>query len=139
MNETGYIKSVHRQLSSDVYRWKINDRFTNGVPDAWYCGHSGSIWVEYKYVDLPARDDTLVKALLSKNQLQWLRDRYAQNENVAVVVGSPEGALWAMHKHNVELVYDGVRKDDFLKNARTPKEIAREIERECLHQDPEYF
>jgi hypothetical protein len=112
-------------LSSDVYRWKINDRFTNGVPDAWYCGDAGHLFVEYKYVELPSRPHTLVKANLSKNQLQWLLDRHAQNVPVAVVVGSPDGAYWA---ENIQNIYSGIPLTQFLDFCLTPKEIALRIQ-----------
>lgn len=124
VNETSYIKSVHRHLSSDVYRWKINDRFTNGVPDAWYCGKTGSLWVEYKYVQLPARDDTLVRANLSKNQLQWLLQRQCDGQNVAVVVGSSFGGYWT---DEIERVYDGVACEYFKRLMLPPRDIAGRI------------
>lgn len=95
MNETSYIKSIHRRLSKDVYWWKINDRFTNGVPDAWYCGVAGGhLFVEYKFVALPVRDTTIVRVALSSPQIEWLDARSKQGIPVAVVVGSQDGGLW---------------------------------------------
>ena len=49
MNEHSFIQSVHRKLARDLYVWKINAAFQNGVPDAYYSGAAGDLWIEYKY------------------------------------------------------------------------------------------
>lgn len=91
MNEHGFVQAVHRRLPPAVYKLKLNVRYNNGVPDAWYSGPAGDVWVEYKYrKDTPKRAFTVS---LSKLQLNWLTAREAEGRNVVVVVGSPGGAL----------------------------------------------
>lgn len=90
MDEHGYIRSIHRHLPEEVYRWKINDRFSNGVADAWYSGASSDLWVEYKYLKrTPLRRFTVP---LTPMQLRWLRRRAAEGRNVRIVVGCPAGS-----------------------------------------------
>ena len=33
MNEHSFIRAIHKSLPAEVYRWKIHDTFTGGVPD----------------------------------------------------------------------------------------------------------
>lgn len=90
MNEAGFIKKVHKLLDPAVYRWKIADRFTGGIPDCWYSGPAGELWIEYKYVPGPSQT---IRANLSSLQSKWLRARMDEGRNVAVVVGLPGGAV----------------------------------------------
>ena len=92
MNEHGFIKAVHRHLSPEVYRWKIHDTYTGGVPDAFYMGPAGSLWVEYKYVKLPKRDTTIVTFGLSMLQMSWLTKAQMCGQLVAVIVGFERSA-----------------------------------------------
>jgi len=87
MNEHGFIKAVHRHLSPEVYRWKIHDTYTGGVPDAFYLGPAGSLWVEYKYVKLPKRPDTIVTFGISKLQAIWLTRAQECGQLAAVIIG----------------------------------------------------
>ena len=87
MNEHGFIKAVHRHLSPEVYRWKIHDTYTGGVPDAFYLGPAGSLWVEYKYVKLPKRPDTIVTFGTSKLQTIWLTRAQECGQLAALIVG----------------------------------------------------
>ena len=126
MNETSYIKSIHRQLSTDVYRWKINDRFTNGVADTWYCGNNGKhLFVEYKFVALPVRPTTVIKPDLSPNQVTWLTERRDQGIPVAVIVGSDEGGVLI---GDLTLATEGMTCKKFKSVMLSKKEIARTIE-----------
>lgn len=91
MNESGYIRSVNTKLPDSVYAWKISDKFTAGVPDTWYSGKSGSIFIEYKfYQSLPKRKFT---PKLSAQQILWLRERYDEGIPVAVIIGAMDGAF----------------------------------------------
>jgi len=107
MIESTFTRSVHTKLPKEVYHWKISDRFTAGVPDAYYSGDKCDLWIEYKWINtLPKK---LVTPKLSKLQLEWLEDRRAQGRNVAVIVGSPKGHLifldgeWVQGKAPTEL------------------------------------
>lgn len=94
MDEHSFVKGVHEQLkkrSPGIYKWKINARFVRGVPDAWYSGPAGDLWVEYKWLSrTPKRKFT---PGLSAHQLKWLRERHAEGRAVAVIVGCPAGAV----------------------------------------------
>lgn len=95
MNEGGYIQKTNRSvklLNSSIRIWKISDRFTRSVPDVRYSGPKARLYVEYKWVNSLPKHAT-VKPNLSEGQKQWLRDEAALGVNVAVVVGSPEGAV----------------------------------------------
>jgi hypothetical protein len=125
MNEHSYIRSIHRKLPDDIYKWKINDNYQAGVADAYYSGIGGDLWVEYKYVKaLPARGDTTVKTTLSAQQKIWLRARHEEGRNVAVVVGSPDGHLLQTAPGEWEVE---VTCDNFIRTAIEKEEIVSYI------------
>lgn len=97
MIESQYTRAIHKLVKPmGVYAWKIADRFTNGVPDAYYSGAKGDIWVEYKFLkELPKRNFT---PKLSELQKQWLNNRYEEGRNVAVIVGTPKGGFILVNK-----------------------------------------
>lgn len=92
MNESGFIRSVNQHLPDEVYRWKIADRFTAGVPDTWYSGAGGSLFIEYKL--LKTKPANFFTPKLSKLQLHWLNNRYNEGVDVAVIIGMPRGGLF---------------------------------------------
>jgi hypothetical protein len=91
VNESGFTQALHLKLPKQIYRWKISDRFSAGVADAYYSSPRGDLWVEYKFYPrgLPRK----VKPRLSKLQQKWLRERHEEGRNVAVIVGSPTTCL----------------------------------------------
>ena len=94
MNEHSFVKAVHRKLPSDVYRWKIHDTFTGGVPDAMYAGPAGLVFAEYKYLKtLPKKPTTPIKKGLTPHQIQWLERRSLYNILVLAIIGSPLGGV----------------------------------------------
>lgn len=90
MNEGGYIRAIHRHLPMDVYRWKISDRFTAGIPDTYYSGNLSDLWVEYKYEPYTPK---IIAPKLSDRQRHWLNSRLAQGRNVLVILGTPKGGF----------------------------------------------
>ena len=87
MQERQFITKVHKNLSSDIYKWKINDSYTGGVPDCFYTGPAGHCFVEYKYKkELPKRDTTLINFNLSVLQAIWLTERNKQGVPCYLVV-----------------------------------------------------
>lgn len=70
--------------------WKINARFARGVPDAWYSGDRGDLWIEYKWINKTPRSFTPPLTALQKH---WLKKRHDEGRNVSVIVGSPDGAV----------------------------------------------
>lgn len=95
MNESGYTRAMGdrvKRLDSTVRVWKISDRFTRAVPDTRYSGFGGRLYIEYKWLPaLPKRAP--VRPALSEGQKDWLREEHARGTPVAVVVGSPQGAV----------------------------------------------
>ena len=88
MNEHGFIKSITNKLPKEIYRWKIQALMNNGVPDCYFSGPAGDLWVEFKFIKLPKRESTLIKPNLSALQLKWLDGRYDEGRTVAVIIGS---------------------------------------------------
>ena len=93
MNEHSFVRSIHKALHPDVYKWKIHDTYTGGVPDAMYAGPAGVLFVEYKYIkSLPKRDDTIIRHSLSELQSAWL-ERIQQSAAVALIIGIEDTAI----------------------------------------------
>jgi hypothetical protein len=108
MNESGFIRAVHSKLPKSIYRWKVSDRFSAGVADAYYSSKKADLWIEYKYYK-----DGLPKTVtpnLSKLQIKWLNERHDEGRNVFVIVGSPTTCLiykdkeWNSSKANAQAI-----------------------------------
>jgi len=105
MNESGFIQKVRGGLSKLIHKEKFSDKFKAGIPDCWYSGPRGDLWVEYKYSVYPHR-----KPNLSKHQQQWLKNRHLEGRNVAVIVGTTKGAViypgieWMNYKNKSTLI-----------------------------------
>jgi len=88
MHESTFTRAINKKLPTEIYVWKVNARYAPGVPDCWYSGPTGDLWIEWKYLPkMPKRHKPKLSALQSK----WLNSRYDEGRNVAVLVGSPEG------------------------------------------------
>jgi len=92
--ENTFIGSVHRHLPVGIYHMKNHNQYNGGIPDVWYSGPAGDLWVEYKFIVIPKRSETTVRIELSELQKDWLSSRHREGRNVAVVVGSKEGGVW---------------------------------------------
>lgn len=125
--ETTFCAAVNKRLPAAVYRMKNHNPYVGGIPDWWYSGPVGDLWVEAKWlpkapVRAPARVD------LSALQLAWLNARHAEGRNVAVMVGCPDG---------VYLMRDGHWNDEvpavhFRENLITREEMAKFILQQTL-------
>lgn len=122
--ETTFIQSIHRLLPKKVYRMKNHNEYNGGIADCWYDGPRADLWIEYKFVVLPKRDDTLVRIELSELQMQWLRERKFNGRNVVVVVGCKEGGVWLTHPRKWEFSYSAQTFRDLIEPRR---EIADRI------------
>ena len=129
MNEYGFIKSVHRYLPPELFKWKIHDTFAGGVPDAFYAGSSGILFAEYKYVkQVPKRDSSVLKTSLSAQQKLWLDRIVDFNQRAVVIIGCEESAIVMHNKEwNAPLL-----KSDYVKRAVSRKEVADWIAGVCL-------
>ncbi len=91
MNESTFLAAVKARLPSDIFAWKINDRFAAGVPDLYLAAKNGkSLWIEFKFSPKPPVKP--VKPRLSSKQENWLLNHHALGHNVLVIVGSPAGS-----------------------------------------------
>jgi hypothetical protein len=92
MIESQYTTALHKKLAPHIYKWKVNDNFAGGVPDAFYRTtretNARPLWVEYKFLKkLPARGDTRIVPNLSAQQLIWLEQAVSSGEQALVIVG----------------------------------------------------
>lgn len=136
MNEHSYIRSIHKKLHSDVYRWKINDAYAGGVADAFYSGPNGMLFVEYKYISekkLPKRGTTLIVPDLSGLQKKWLRDRHEESIPVVVVLGTPQASVIFTHcEWEKGILTSQLGNIEDTSNMR----VAEFIEMRCLGEKP---
>jgi hypothetical protein len=91
--ENVFISSVHNHLPPKLHREKMANPYRGGTPDVWYSGDKADLWVEYKFVILPKRADTVIDVELSPLQWEWITRRHLEGRHVAVIVGCKEGAF----------------------------------------------
>lgn len=132
--ETTFYTSVHRHLPSidDLYRVKMSNDYVAGIPDVWYSGKKADLWVEWKFIKVPVRDDTVIdlcggkKPPLSALQQDWLRCRYEEGRNVCVIVGCEAGGVVMISPFEWETPIQAVQ---FRRALWSRKEIAAWIQR----------
>ena len=121
MNEAGYIRAVRNHLPKEVYVWKIADRFSSGVPDTWYSGSGGSLFVEWKYLPTCPKKHTAKLTHLQKN---WLAERYKEGRHLAVIIGTPSGGIIL-----TDLAWE---TQITINQTHKPKELAKWITKQVL-------
>ena len=92
--ENTFIAGVHRHLPAELYRMKNHNQFNGGIADVWYSGNAADLWIEYKYIVIPKRPNTLITIELSELQKNWLRSRHTEGRSVGVTVGCKEGGVY---------------------------------------------
>lgn len=98
MNEHTWIKQFHKLLPKELLIWKINDNFQGGVPDAYYAGPYGDVWVEYKYIHrLPKRPDSLIDEYPSVLQQKWLEKLNSCGKSTLVIMSSMHNCIILDH------------------------------------------
>lgn len=90
--ETNFTAGVHKHLPPSIYKCKMNNPYTAGIPDVWYSGTKADIWIEYKFIPKNPTRGT-VKFNLSELQKHWLERRQAEGRNVAIIIGCPAGGV----------------------------------------------
>lgn len=101
--ENTFRNSVHKHfLSSALHHEKMSNPYRAGGADDWYSGkgkHSTDLWIEWKFVVLPVRDDTPINLVAGKRpslshlQQDWLAERHAEGRNVCVGIGTSKGGF----------------------------------------------
>lgn len=121
--ETVYAQGVNKQIPTHIYREKMANPYRGGTPDFFYEARKQA-WVEYKFVELPKREETLIKPNLSALQLAWLQRCYDNGHTAAVVIGSRAGGIMLRAPGNW---LHGVSAGHFIENIKTKKEMAQLI------------
>ncbi len=128
MNEHSFIKSIHTNVSRDVFVWKILDKYQGGVPDTFYSGPSGYLFIEYKYESkLPKKPTTKIKIALTELQRTWLSRAQSHRHLAYIVLGSPAGVYITDDITEKELT-----KQRLVEESITKKEFISRIEMVCL-------
>ena len=129
MQERHFINKVHKRLSSDIYKWKINDAYHGGVPDVFYSGPGGHCFVEYKYKkELPKRHNTYIKFGVTAQQCAWLNARKDEGVPVFVALGVGKSIVFN-NNFDVVNVYT-VR--DYITEAMSIDDFIDELEKICI-------
>lgn len=128
--ETTFYTSVHKHLPplSQLHREKMANPYRGGTADHWYSGEKADLWIEWKFIKLPARDNTIIKVGLSELQHDWLRRRRLENRNVWVVVGCKEGGV-VMTRMEWAVPWS---TEVFKVNIQSRQSIASAIKEHCL-------
>jgi hypothetical protein len=132
--ETRFIASIHKHLPpvDQFYRMKNNNPYNSGIPDCWYSGKR-DLWVEYKWVDLPKRPDTIIditagkEPSLSALQAEWIEQRRLEGRNVWIIVGCSGGGMMLTH----DVTPYPLRNDAFWALCWSRSEIAALIHTFC--------
>ncbi len=131
VNESQFINKIHKKLSTQVYRWKINDPYHGGVADAYYSGPAASAFVEYKYKPiLPVKDTSKINFGLSKQQELWLTTQVNHQVPVYVVAGCENKIIQLTTNFGSINTYT---KKDFTKDCIDLDEWINTLQEHCLH------
>jgi hypothetical protein len=125
--ETDYWHRLRKKLKGQVYTWKINASYVKGVPDCWMSGLNQDLWVENKRMSAAqppvSLDLTDHKKYLTLHQQRWLKERYEEGRNVAVVVFGKPG-----HLYLEDLEWQTpISRLNYLDQAMTMDELAQHI------------
>lgn len=73
---------------------KNHNPYTAGIPDCWYSGRQGDLWIEYKWLAKPPVTARVQpQNLLSALQRTWLNNRQKEGRRVCVIIGCDEGGV----------------------------------------------
>lgn len=122
--ENSFIAGLHKYVS--CYYEKNNNPYRAGTPDVLYSGIKAPMWVEYKFIIVPKRDDTVITPDLSALQLNWLVKRRAEGRHVAVAVGCREGGVLLQDPQEWT---GGLPASDFRSRLVSRRELAAQIVR----------
>jgi hypothetical protein len=104
------------------------------VPDAFYGGPNGVLWIEYKFLQkLPIRDTTQIKVNLSPLQVNWLTQLSECHQNAVAIVAIGANAVIL----RAPFWCGTITKQRFLDDAMSKKQIANFICTQCIGPDYE--
>lgn len=79
---------------------KNHNIYNAGVADCWYSGKDADLWIEYKFIVIPKRGETIIDLVGGKDpdisvlQQNWLTNRSDEGRKVGVIVGCKDGGVW---------------------------------------------
>jgi len=117
--ENVFRASIHKHLPVKLYHMKTSNPYAGGVWDDWYSGEK-DLWVEYKFIVLPALPTTMITPNLSKLQIEWGKGRYEEGRNLAVIVGCKEGGIVLTDR----MWEARLSQENFVKRLMTRQELA---------------
>ena len=95
--ESQFIASVQRHLppEHEFHREKMANPYRGGTADSWYSGTRADLWVEWKFIILPKRPETVIDLAkeLSPLQQNWIAQRRVEGRNVWIGIGCKEGGV----------------------------------------------
>lgn len=119
--ESTFIAGVHRHLPKHIYAMKNNNPYVGGIADCWYSARK-DMWIEYKFIPkIPVRAD--IRPDCSALQLEWLKRRYEEGRNVAVIVGCPDGGV-IFPDRSWE---NSISRDEFIRSVKPRADLAKWI------------
>ena len=129
--EATFRDSVHKYLPPQhiVYRMPNSNRYVSGVPDTYYEGDNGALWVEWKKVPkIPRVWVPGKKGTPTSLQRDWLHRAHMNRVNVAVIVGCPAGGVFMRDfEWNKEWT-----QDEFFERVVSRKQLANYIAAEVV-------
>lgn len=128
--ETTFTQSVHKHIPGNgPYYMKNHNQYVGGIPDVWYSGKNNDLWIEYKFITVPARATTMIDpcAMLSQLQQDWLRCRLLEGRDVGVIVGCKAGGVLML----AESWTRPLTTEEFLTRVQTRTELAHWINMFC--------
>lgn len=126
--ESQFIKSIHNHIVPGVYSMKNHNAYVGGIPDCWYSGNQGDLWVEYKFKPVSTLTARVTPALTAQ-QLRWISQRQGEGRNVWVIMGIKTGGV--IFKSLQDITF-GIEAADFMSFLKTRKELATEINTLCF-------
>lgn len=137
--ENTFRRAVHSHFDlQKLHHEKMSNPLRAGGADDWYSGkpsprhgHTKDLWVEWKFIVVPVRDDTIIdlvggkRPALSHLQQHWLKERWGEGRNVAVGIGSAKGGLLLWNLEWEAPITAG----DFRKRLVARKDLAEAITR----------
>lgn len=92
--EARFVTWVNKGLPETIHHQSMAGTFVNGTPDQYYEGPRGAVlWVEYKWLPSTKPRKVVFHELCSPLQRLWITRAAKNGVAVAVIVGTPGGAL----------------------------------------------
>lgn len=126
--ENTFIAGVHKHLPREVYREKTNNPYRGGTPDVYYEA-TRAMWAEYKFIEVPKRDATVIVPALSSLQADWLKRNYDNGHQPWVIVGHEGGGVIF---YRPAQWLDGFTRAEFMVRSVSKADLAAAIRRQLL-------